>query len=148
MSQTNYLSTYPVPLPVAIWIKKPWQTPQLTYISISSIATMAINKGHAHHFGLHSALALKNRRQQRGNIKSLLTPPSAGFTTLSKKSIKSTSQSTIYYLSISKSRSYIGPLRFIAYSVTSVLLLPLFLINGRENTKLNKVPHSDGSLES
>jgi len=140
MNENDYLSNYPLPAPIAIWIKKPWQIPQVTYISLSTINAMALNGSHAHHFGLHNPQVLKNRLKLYGGR--LLTVPSPGFTTLIKKSTKYSIQHT-YYPNMSKNRSRISPRRFTAYSVTSVLLLPLFLIIGRENTKLNKVPQLD-----
>jgi len=135
MNENSYLTAYPLPSPVAIWIKKPWQIPRLTYISLSNINAMTINNGHAHHFGLHNPQVLANRFKLYG---SLLTTPPPGSTASFKKPTNYATQHTYPNMSIKRPR--ISPRRFTAYSVASVLLLPLFLIVGREDTKLNKVP--------
>ncbi|OCX54711.1 hypothetical protein BEL04_10835 [Mucilaginibacter sp. PPCGB 2223] len=129
--------SFPATIPIAVWIKKPGLAPRLIYVIVGNKSRLTPAGRHTYSFGLRNPGLLKNRyKRLYGNIRELLTDGYPLLTTPAKMAVK---PQGVPVLNAGKNQLRIGPLRFIVYSITMFILLPLFLADGRENVKLNKV---------
>lgn len=148
MSTSTINNRTVLPIPVAFGVKKNRQVPGLTSIAISHVKNSPITNTFV--FGICG------RQQARYNYKILYTGTqlllkrqiSPVFTLRNHIQLRPFNTPQAPYINMSRHRHRISLLRFAAYTIALVVMLPLFLINGRDSVKLNKTKRDIESDEA